>query len=71
MPGAPAAVRTGVGLALAGGLAGLLGAVAARRRRAAGSTADVWSRATRSLAERDLDPPTTVAVTGGGRRHDG
>ena len=49
-------------LAIGAGALGVVGAVAARSRRAARTNADLWSQATRGVAEKDLTPPSTVAV---------
>jgi hypothetical protein len=59
--GAIAVGAAGIGLA-----ATLLG----RSRRAAKANADLWSRATRGVAERDLEPPSTVAVDSNRWRRD-
>ena len=50
------------GLAVGAGALGVAGALLAKSRRAARTNADLWSQATRGVAERDLTPPSTVAV---------
>ena len=50
------------GLALGAGALGLGTTLLARSRRAAKVNAELWSQATREVADRDLTPPSTVAV---------
>ena len=49
-------------VALGAGALGVATTLAARSRRTARTNADLWSQATRGVAERDLTPPSTVAV---------
>ncbi|MHA3704463.1 hypothetical protein ACXR2U_20010 [Jatrophihabitans sp. YIM 134969] len=57
-------------VALGAGALGVATSLLARSRRAARANADLWSQATRGVAERDLTPPSTVAVDSSRRRHD-
>lgn len=50
------------GLAVGAGALGVAASLFARSRKAARNNADLWSQATRGVAERDLTPPSTVAV---------
>ena len=49
-------------LAVGAGALGVGSTMLARSRRAAKTNADLWSQATREVADRDLTPPSTVAV---------
>lgn len=56
-------------LAAGAGALGVGSAMLAKSRRASKANADLWSQATREVADRDLTPPSTVAVDSSRRRN--